>query len=74
MADLLLRDVDRDTHRELKRRAEVQGMSLQAYVTKLLSDHVARPSMDQWLEALSRLEPAAGSGAEAVAAARSDLP
>lgn len=75
MADLLIRGLDPDTHRELKRRAERAGQSLQSYVAGLLTTHTARPSMTDWLAELDEIIPVEGvSGAEAVRAARDDLP
>lgn len=76
MADVLIRDVPEDVHRELKDRARAAGVSLQAYITMVLSLHTARPSMTDWLAQLHAL-PAVRTtltGADAVAAAREDLP
>lgn len=75
MSDLLIRDLDPEAHRELKRRAEVAGTSLQAYVTALLESHAGRPDRAEWFRRLHELGPVAGvSGTDAVAAARDDLP
>ncbi|OZM79157.1 hypothetical protein [Pseudonocardia sp. MH-G8] len=75
MADLLIRGLDPETHRELKRRAERAGQSLQGYVAGLLEAHTARPSMADWLAELDELIPVdVSSGAEAVRAARDELP
>jgi hypothetical protein len=75
MADLLIRDLDPDAHRELKRRAERAGQSLQAYVAGLLAAHTARPSLPDWLTELDEIPPLEGiSGADAVRAARDELP
>jgi hypothetical protein len=75
MADLLIRDLDPDAHQELKRRAERAGQSLQAYVAGLLAAHTARPSLADWLAELDEIPPVEGiSGADAVRAARDDLP
>jgi plasmid stability protein len=75
MADLLIRDLDPDIHRELKRRAERAGQSLQGYVTGLLEAQTSRPSLEDWLAELDELTPVKGvSGADAVRSARDELP
>jgi plasmid stability protein len=75
VADLLIRGLDPETHRELKRRAERAGQSLQGYVAGLLEAHTARPSLADWLAELDELTPVdVASGAEAVRAARDELP
>ncbi|MDX1690975.1 MAG: antitoxin [Acidimicrobiia bacterium] len=75
MANILIRDVDDTIHSELKRRAERQGISLQAYVTRLLGEHVERLPMDEWLAEVDRLREHPGiDGAEWVRAAREELP
>lgn len=73
MGDLLIRDLPAATHAELKRRAEEAGMSLQAYVTGLLEQHTARPTIREWLRSLDELPRHPDiSGAEAVRAGRED--
>jgi plasmid stability protein len=73
--DLLIRNLDDEAHAELKRRAEASGLSLQSYVNRLLSEHVNRPTTAQWLERLDEIEPVDHvSGADAVQAARDELP
>lgn len=75
MGDLLIRDLPAPMHEELKRRAEESGMSLQAYVTRVLERHTATPSVEQWLARLEELRRHAEiSGAETVRAARDELP
>jgi len=62
-------------HAELARRAAARDMSLRAYLREVLSDHVAMPSMDEWLQRVRDLGPAhAGgpTGPELVAAARAE--
>lgn len=75
MADLLIRGLDPVVHRELKRRADEEHMSLQAYVSRVLDQHAARPSMKEWLRRLDELprHPEV-SGADAVRDAREELP
>lgn len=74
MADLLIRNVDAQTHEELKRRAEADGLSVQQYVLRVLTDHTSRLSVHEWLRRLDELPPVdtTFSGADAVAAARAD--
>jgi len=62
-------------HAELARRAAARDMSLRAYLREVLSDHVAVPSMDEWLQRARDLGPAhAGgpTGPELVAAAHAE--
>lgn len=74
MADLLIRDLDPAVHDELKRRAEASSMSVQAYVSRVLAQHAARPSLSEWLRRLDELprHPEA-AGAELIRAARDEL-
>jgi plasmid stability protein len=74
MADLLIRNIEAQTHDELKRRAAAQGLSLQQYVARVLTAHTSRPSIQEWLRRLDELAPVDTdvSGADAVAAARAD--
>lgn len=74
MADVLIRGLDDDTHGELKRRSDAAGMSMQQYVAKLLYEHVQRPTQEHWLERLNALRSVEASGADAVEAARGELP
>jgi plasmid stability protein len=75
VTDLLIRGLDPQIHRELKRRAERAGQSLQGYVAGLLEAHTARPSLVDWLAELDEFEPVdVASGADAVRAARDELP
>jgi len=75
VADLLIRDLDPATHRELKRRAQRAGQSLQAYVAGLLQAQTARPAIEDWLAELEEIPPVEGvSGADAVRSARAELP
>lgn len=69
---LHVRDVPEDLHAILSARAERQGMSLRCYVLSVLSEHAALPTIDEWLDDLSRMPPVSlkESGAAAVRAAR----
>ncbi|MDN5796108.1 MAG: hypothetical protein L0H79_10205 [Intrasporangium sp.] len=73
--DVLIRDLPAEVHAELTRRAAAEDKSLRAYLREVLTDHVAVPSMEQWLEHLHELGPnhvATPSGAELVTAARAE--
>lgn len=73
--DVLLRDLPAEVHAELTRRAAVEDKSLRAYLREVLTEHVAIPSMDQWLGHLLELGPnhvGGPTGAEIVADARAE--
>lgn len=54
MANVLIRDVPDDVHRELRRRAEARGQSLQTYLSMQLARLVERPTSDELLERVAR--------------------
>jgi hypothetical protein len=71
--DVLIRGLPDQVHAELARRAAASEMSLRAYLRVVLSDHVAVPSMSDWLQRVRDLGPVPAGGAtgpELVAAAR----
>ena len=73
--DVLIRGLPDEVHAELARRAAANDMSLRAYLREVLSDHVALPSMGEWLQRVRDLGPAhAGgpTGPELVASARAE--
>lgn len=73
--DVLIRNLPDELHAELARRAAANDMSLRAYLREVLTDHVAVPSMTEWLQHVRDLGPAhAGgpTGPELVAAARTE--
>ncbi|MHB8452293.1 MAG: FitA-like ribbon-helix-helix domain-containing protein [Mycobacteriales bacterium] len=73
--DVLIRDLPEEVHAELVRRAAAEDKSLRSYLRGVLTEHVAVPSIDQWLQRLRELGPthAVGpTGAELVAAARAE--
>jgi hypothetical protein len=75
MGDLLIRDLPASTHEELKRRAELAGMSLQVYVAQLLEQSTATPSLNEWLRGLEDLPTHPDvSGAEVMRTVRDELP
>lgn len=73
--DVLIRGLPVEVHAELTRRAALEDKSLRAYLREVLTEHVAVPAMDQWLERLRELGPshtAGPTGAELVADARAE--
>lgn len=73
--DVLIRDLPDEVHAELARRAAEGDLSLRAYLHQVLADHVAVPSMDEWLQRVRELGPAhAGgpTGPELVAVTRAE--
>ncbi len=73
--DVLIRDLPNEVHAELARRAAVADKSLRAYLLEVLSDHVAVPSMDEWLQRVRKLGPAnlgGPTGPDLVAASRAE--
>ena len=61
-----VRDVPRDLHERLRRRAEAEHVSLSAYVLRLLERDAGRPSTGEWLASLDRREPVRGVNVTAV--------
>jgi plasmid stability protein len=49
-----IRDVPDEVHDELQRRAAASGMTLRQYTVKVLNDHVAVPTMDEWMQRMAR--------------------
>ncbi len=49
-----IRDVPDHVHDELQRRAAAAGMTLRQYTVKMLEDHVATSTMDEWMERITR--------------------
>jgi hypothetical protein len=49
-----IRDVPEHVHEELQRRAAAAGMTLRQYTVKVLDEHVASPTMDEWMERIAR--------------------
>lgn len=73
--DVLIRDLPDEVHAELARRAAANDMSLRAYLRSVLTEHVAVPSMSEWLHRVRDLGPAHSggpTGPELVAATRSE--
>lgn len=72
--DVLIRDLPDDVHAELSKRAQASDMSLRAYLREVLSEHVAVPSIEEWLTQLESLEPVGvgATGPELVVQARAE--
>lgn len=73
--DVLIRDLPVEVHAELTRRAATEDRSLRSYLREVLTQHVAVPSMDQWLEHVREIGPnhrGAPSGADLVDAGRAE--
>lgn len=69
MTNVLVRGLSVETHRELLRRAEQRGQSLQAYLASELTRLAASPSLD---DVLRRIETRRG-GRVGLAQAAADL-
>jgi hypothetical protein len=69
---LQIRDLPEDLHQTLRRRATARGVSLRQYTLEVLREHCQQPTLDEWLDGLSRLTPASLStpAANAVQRAR----
>lgn len=57
MASLQVKDVPDELHRELRRRAELEGLSIRDYLLRLIRHDQQRPPTTEWLARLHRLEP-----------------
>jgi antitoxin FitA len=57
MATLQVKDVPENLHRELRRRAELEGLSIRDYLLRLIRNDQQRPPAAEWLARLRRLEP-----------------
>jgi hypothetical protein len=57
VGNLQIKDVPEDLHRELRRRANIEGLSLRDYLLRLLRRDQQRPSAVEWLDRVRGLEP-----------------
>jgi plasmid stability protein len=57
MSSIQIRNVPEQLHRELKARAATTGMTLSAYLLDEIREVAVKPTMRQWLDGVSRLEP-----------------
>jgi len=53
--DLQIRGLPMTLREKLRRRAVGKGVSMSQYVTTLLKDDLALPTIDEWLDEVSRL-------------------
>lgn len=53
MANILIRDLPAETHRELTRRAQASGQSVQQYLVAELNRLVSVPTLDEMLERIA---------------------
>jgi hypothetical protein len=69
---LQIRDLPDVLHQQLRERAAARGLSLRQYAIEVLLEHCRRPTLDEWLDGLSRLPPVqlSTSAAEALRQAR----
>jgi hypothetical protein len=69
---LQIRDLPDEVHQILRERAATRGLSLRQYTLEILQQHCRQPTLDEWLDGLSRLTPVSltTSGPEAVRQAR----
>lgn len=69
---LQIRDLPDELHQTLRRRAAAHGLSLRQYALEVLQEHCLLPTLDEWLDGLSRLTPVSlsRSAVEAVHEAR----
>lgn len=67
-----IRDLPDELHETLRRRAERRGLNLRQYALEVLEEHCRLPTLDDWLDGLSRLAPVSlpSPAAEAVREAR----
>jgi hypothetical protein len=54
---LQIRDMPDKLHRILRRRASARGLSLRQYTLEVLREHCRQPTLDEWLDGLSKLTP-----------------
>lgn len=76
MATIQIRNVPPELHRKLKARAAESGRSLSDYLLDELRAVAQRPTIKEWLDEVSRFEPAELSmtASEAIAAERRRSP
>jgi hypothetical protein len=69
---LQIRDLPAEVHQILRERAATRGLSLPQYTLEVLQQHCRQPTLDEWLDGLSRLPAVSltSSAAEAVRQAR----
>lgn len=64
MSNLQVKGVPPELHDELRRRAELAGMSMRDYVLRLIRQDLRTPASDELRERIRRLPPMTTGGAE----------
>lgn len=72
VANIQVRDVPEHIHKELLRRAERAGQSLQQYLSAQLVAIAATPTLDDFLDQIEDRDKGTFTGADAVEAIRDD--
>ena len=72
MANVQIRDVPDDVHRELIRRADLAGQSLQQYLSAQLASIATTPTLDDVLERIENRSKGQLSKADAVSARQAE--
>jgi len=67
MPNVQIREVPEEVHRELVRRAEFAGQSLQQYLSAQLASIVAAPTLDEVIESIENRSKGQLSRADAIA-------
>ncbi|MEO7803940.1 MAG: hypothetical protein ABIS18_05990 [Actinomycetota bacterium] len=57
MANLQIKNLPEDLHEELRRRARLDGVSVRAYLLRLIQDDLVSPSRSEWLAGLRSRRP-----------------
>ncbi len=73
--DVLIKNLPDEVHAELVRRAAASDRSLRGYLRDVLAEHVAVPSMQEWLEGvrgLGAVDTDGPTGPDLVTAARDE--
>ena len=74
VSNLQIKNVPDDLHDELRRRADLRGLTLRDYVLDLLRRETSRPDLDEWLDDLASRPPVTStvSSVDLVHAARAE--
>lgn len=57
MANLQIKDLPEPVHEELRRRARLEGVTVRAYLIKLIEEDQSRPARSEWLARLRYRRP-----------------
>ena len=64
---LQVRNLPAEIHKLLQERAAARGLSLREYALEVLRQHCQQPTLEEWLDDLRQLTPAAASTSPAKA-------